>query len=198
MKSNIVFLAVLFSCGGAFALPQDWPCDKIELHIAAQKDAESFTFKGKNKEYALVIDNFVLDVDNPISYNCGAAGCLGTITDLKTQKSEELNFECSINDSKDILTCGQYITDEYLFTKYNNNEYRVNLCNSYFLSIQLNDCTDCFCVTHNSKSLLHNKELICNKENEQHLRCFTYYGYENYIDNATIDKYNNCVGMKVK
>lgn len=198
MKNSIISLIVLLSCGNALALPQDWPCDNINLYNISQSASESVTFRGTNQKYEIIIENFVLNVENPISYNCGQSGCSGTIKNLKTKKTEELNFECFLNDNKDILSCGQYIADEYLFSKYNQSEYRAYLCNSYFLSIHLDECSDCFCITHNSNSSQQNKQLICNKENEKQLHCFTYYGYENYIKDATTEAYDNCIGMKVK
>ena len=124
MKNSLLafFLSMVFACGRAFALPQDWPCEEIELYIVGKGQEWGHKFQGNNGLYEITIQNFDETEEQPHMYNCGNAGCLGTVKNLETGKSESMRFDCLLNRQKKSLRCRRMEGGEYLLTRVSANK----------------------------------------------------------------------------
>ena len=146
-----LFMGMVFTCGRANALPQDWPCAEIDLNIVANGNEWGHKFQGNNGLFEVTINNFDETEDQPYIYNCGNSGCLGTIKNLKTGKYEAMRFDCLYNAQQKSLRCRRIDGDEYLLTKVSENKYQVQLCNNYYKSLNINQCSGCKCTLQDSR-----------------------------------------------
>ncbi len=98
--------------GNAQALPERWSCDRISVY----KIKETF----ENAEHAIYTNEyygehqgFSLSIvlrgikGHPYSViQCGSAGCVGKMTNLKTKQSKNFRFDCSLEDNEgNALSC---------------------------------------------------------------------------------------------
>lgn len=195
-----LFMGMVFTCGRANALPQDWPCAEIDLNIVANGNEWGHKFQGNNGLFEVTINNFDETEDQPYIYNCGNSGCLGTIKNLKTGKYEAMRFDCLYNAQQKSLRCRRIDGDEYLLTKVSENKYQVQLCNNYYKSLNINQCSGCKCTLQDSRGKQAASDLMmnCLKENANTLRCFSYNGYEKWRNFENKDEdFENCVGLNL-
>ena len=121
MKNSFLFiLLVIFSCGKALALPQDWSCEEIFVHKTKEIQKNDVSYRnlyfGKNRTDSLSIElEGMYEYPNAI-INCGTAGCSGIMTNLQTNISENMRFDCSFTKDKDTFACHWIDNDEYLLT----------------------------------------------------------------------------------
>lgn len=200
MKNRYLFFLIClgFTCGKAFALPQDWSCDEIDLNVVADGSEWGHKFQGNNGLFEIMIDNF--DETEPYVYNCGNSGCLGTIKNLKTGEHENMRFDCLYNAQQKSLRCYRIDGDEYLLTKVSDDEYRVQLCGSYFKYLNISQCLGCKCILRDSRGAQESsdKEMNCNRESDDKLRCFSYDGYEKWRDFKNKDEdFEECRGLGI-
>ena len=94
---------MVLSCGNVHALPQDWPCKIFELDRYGKNVGESINYQGKDNEY--VLDVNVFWHTNTVVDDCGTAGCLGTIKNVKTNKEEHLRFFCEAENNYNKANC---------------------------------------------------------------------------------------------
>lgn len=109
---------MVFACGGAFALPQDWPCEEIDLNVVGDGQEWGHKFQGNNGRYEITIPNFDESEEQPHIYNCGSGGCPGIIKNLETGKSENMRFDCLLNQQEKSLRCYRMDGGEYLLTTF--------------------------------------------------------------------------------
>ena len=93
-------------------LPEQWPCDNISVHKIKEfyEDAEHTIY---TNEYYGEYQGFSLSLTlggikgYPYSViQCGSSGCLGTINNIKTQKSSDFRFDCRlVDDNENVLSC---------------------------------------------------------------------------------------------
>ena len=193
----VLFIAI-FICGKANALPQDWPCDEIDLNIVAKGSEYGHKFQGNNGLFEITIDNF--DEKEPQIYNCGNSGCLGTIKNLKTGKYENMRFDCLYNTQQKSLRCYRIDGDEYLLTKVSGDKYQVQLCESYYKSLNISQCLGCECVLQDSrgKQAASDIKMNCMRENDTSIRCFSYDGYEKWRNFENKDgDFERCIGLGI-
>lgn len=201
-NSFLLILLVIFSCGKALALPQDWLCEEILVQKTKeiQKDNVSYRnlYFGKNETYSLSIElEGMYEYPNAI-IDCGTAGCSGTITNLQTNISENMRFNCFFTKDNDTFACHRIDNDEYLLTLSGSDKYIAEICGSYYLYVNLQECQKCKCPLHDSRGKTESSDrlLHCTKENKSQIRCFTYYGYEAWrnFENKEND-FEECVGL---
>ena len=92
--------------------PEQWPCDCISVYKIKEtyEDAEHTIYTneyyGEHEGFSL---SLLREGINGYPYSviqCGSAGCLGTITNLKTRKSNNFRFDCHlVDDSENTLSC---------------------------------------------------------------------------------------------
>ena len=195
---------IFLTCGEAWSLPQDWQCDNIIVKKVKELQHDNASYRnlyyGENTFYSLSLElEGMYDFPSAI-LSCGTTGCSGTITDRKTGVSENMHFDCSFTKDDDVFSCHRIASDEYLFSLDKQGKYVVELCGSYQLYIETAKCKQCHCVAHDSRKELggSDRQLNCYHENERQIRCFSYFGYENWrnYENAESD-FNNCVGLKL-
>lgn len=201
-NSLIILLAVIF-CGKAYALPQDWPCGPFILkqaRILSQNNSElESEYTGTHKQYSLSVNIFWLL--NPLysEDDCGTAGCSGTITDNQTRQTENLRFFCETENSANLKALKCYINnnEEYLLSPYKNNEYRTELCGTYYKTVDINECEKCSCLVKDSRGSQYSAKMNCLLENNK-LHCLTGNTYsEKYFPKNTVNDYEKCVGLKI-
>ena len=190
---------IFLSCGKVYSLPQDWPCEEITLTKSNTSPKTENVFQGNNGIYQITIINFDDNIKYS-SYNCGNAGCLGKMTNLKTGQNETMRFDCHFDKIEKTLNCNRISGDEYILSKFSDNEYRVELCGNFYRYIYLDKCNECSCIVQDSRGNNHSTDYImnCTKENEQQIHCFTHYGYEEWrnFENKEND-YDNCIGLNL-
>ncbi len=194
------FLGLVFTCGKAYALPQDWPCDAVDLNIISKGVEWGHMFQGNDGLYEITIHNFDGNEEQPHVYNCGNSGCLGTMKNLKTGTSENMRFDCLFNSQKKSLRCSRIDGDEYLLTKESCGEYRVQLCGGYYKYLDINQCVGCSCVLQDSrgKQVSSDMKVNCTRESNDKLRCFSYDGYESWCNFENKDQdFENCIGLNM-
>ena len=96
MKIKFLFLLLVFSCGNAYALPQDWPCFGLQVEkydvINNNDGIFEYAYRGETQGYNLNI-NLQGFSEFPTSFaNCGNSGCWGTISEKATGRTESLRF----------------------------------------------------------------------------------------------------------
>ena len=113
-----LILFTIFSCGKAYALPQDWPCKAFELDEYQRIENGEFTinniYRGQDNDYALEV-NMYWKAKEGIA-DCGTSGCLGTIKNIKTLvKSRHLRPLKCLFSRKDLylFTCLQIFGNIY-------------------------------------------------------------------------------------
>lgn len=203
-NSFLLILLVIFSCGKALALPQDWLCEEILVKKVKELQHDDVSYRnlyyGKNQYYSLS-----LELEGSYKYpnaviSCGTAGCYGTITNLQTNVSENMRFDCFFTKDKDVFSCHRIDNDEYLLTLSKPDTYTVQLCNSYNLYVNIQECDQCKCIIHDSRGNKgsSDRQLNCYRENESQIRCFSYFGYEKWrnFENQEND-FDKCVGLKL-
>jgi len=203
-NSFLLILLVIFSCGKALALPQDWLCEEILVKKVKELQHDDVSYRnlyyGKNQYYSLS-----LELEGSYKYpnaviSCGTAGCYGTITNLQTNVSENMRFDCFFTKDKDVFSCHRIDNDEYLLTLSKPDTYTVQLCNSYNLYVNIQECDQCKCIIHDSRGNKgsSDRQLNCYRENESQIRCFSYFGYEKWrnFENKEND-FDKCVGLKL-
>lgn len=176
-------LMVLFCMLGApvQALPQDWPCDEVVLQKVGENEDGKGVFRGQNGEYQIEISSFDETAEHPFLYNCGNGGCWGIFKNLTTGVEEGMRFDCLLAEDKETMSCSRISGDEYLFGKVSDNEYRVELCGEYYLSLDLNQCEDEICVVRDSRGEEKGssvRKINCAQEGDDKVRCVG----ENYFD----------------
>ena len=193
-------MLMLFSCGKAYALPQDWPCKTFEIEKyegAENKSSDDYiTYHGQDGDYLLNV-NIFWKTNLPLD-DCGTAGCTGTIKNVKTGQEEDLRFFCEAENNFDIAKCYIRAGEEYILTKISEEYYRVNLCdNTSYKYVRLNECFGCTCVLHNSDKQNGEADLYMGcKKNENDLHCMTGNIYsETYNPAGSVDDFKNCVGL---
>ena len=155
-------------------------------------------FQGNNGLYEITIQNFDETENQPYIYNCGNAGCLGTLKNLETGKSEDMRFDCLFNQQKKSLLCHRLDGGTYLLTKAGADKYQVQLCGGYYKYLDISQCSACKCIIKDSRGqqVASDMEMNCIRENEDNLRCFTYAGYENWRNfEDKNEDFENCVGL---
>lgn len=200
MKNSLLasFFMMIFVCGTAVALPQDWPCEDFELYAVGKGQEWGHKFQGNNGLYEITIQNFDETENQPYIYNCGNAGCLGTLKNLETGKSEDMRFDCLFNQQKKSLLCHRLDGGTYLLTKAGADKYQVQLCGGYYKYLDISQCSACKCIIKDSRGqqVASDMEMNCIRENEDNLRCFTYAGYENWRNfEDKNEDFENCVGL---
>lgn len=200
MKNSLLasFFMMIFACGTAVALPQDWPCEDFELYAVGKGQEWGHKFQGNNGLYEITIQNFDETENQPYIYNCGNAGCLGTLKNLETGKSEDMRFDCLFNQQKKSLLCHRLDGGTYLLTKAGADKYQVQLCGGYYKYLDISQCSACKCIIKDSRGqqVASDMEMNCIRENEDNLRCFTYAGYENWRNfEDKNEDFENCVGL---
>ena len=189
---------MIFVCGTAVALPQDWPCEDFELYAVGKGQEWGHKFQGNNGLYEITIQNFDETENQPYIYNCGNAGCLGTLKNLETGKSEDMRFDCLFNQQKKSLLCHRLDGGTYLLTKAGADKYQVQLCGGYYKYLDISQCSACKCIIKDSRGqqVASDMKMNCIRENEDNLRCFTYEGYENWRNfEDKNEDFENCVGL---
>lgn len=203
MKNSLIILLVVIFCGKAYALPQDWPCSPFILkqaRILSQNNSElESEYTGTHKQYSLSVNIFWLL--NPLysEDDCGTAGCSGTITDNQTRQTENLRFFCETENSANLKALKCYINnnEEYLLSPYKNNEYRTELCGTYYKTVDINECEKCSCLVKDSRGSQYSAKMNCLLENNK-LHCLTGNTYsEKYFPKNTVNDYEKCVGLKI-
>ena len=200
LKNSLLasFFMMIFACGTAVALPQDWPCEDFELYAVGKGQEWGHKFQGNNGLYEITIQNFDETENQPYIYNCGNAGCLGTLKNLETGKSEDMRFDCLFNQQKKSLLCHRLDVVTYLLTKAGADKYQVQLCGGYYKYLDISQCSACKCIIKDSRGqqVASDMEMNCIRENEDNLRCFTYAGYENWRNfEDKNEDFENCVGL---
>ncbi len=200
LKNSLLasFFMMIFACGTAVALPQDWPCEDFELYAVGKGQEWGHKFQGNNGLYEITIQNFDETENQPYIYNCGNAGCLGTLKNLETGKSEDMRFDCLFNQQKKSLLCHRLDGGTYLLTKAGADKYQVQLCGGYYKYLDISQCSACKCIIKDSRGqqVASDMEMNCIRENEDNLRCFTYAGYENWRNfEDKNEDFENCVGL---
>ena len=199
MKNRyLFFFCAVFACGKANALPQDWSCDEIDLNIVANGSEWGHKFQGNNGLFEITIDNF--DENKPYVYSCGNSGCWGTIKNLKTGKYEDMRFDCLYDTQQKSLRCYRIDGDEYLLTKVSGDKYQVQLCESYYKSLNISQCLGCKCVLRDSrgKQAASDIKMNCMRENNTSIRCFSYDGYEKWRNFENKDgDFERCIGLGI-
>ena len=202
---NSLTLVLFFTAGSALALPQDWSCEEFQLTRASQNNDEN-TFIGEHNNYRLTITDFDT-APNFILANCGSAGCLGTITNLKTGKEETLRFDCSYSLETKRLSC--YLSDgnEYLLTQTSGTIYQTKTCttpNSHTIVLDTATCNQCHCILSyydkNNIKQAGTWSMNCTRESPTQIRCFTNNGYtawRNYDYINSSQDFQNCVNLKL-
>lgn len=187
---------MVLSCGNVHALPQDWPCKIFELDRYGKNVGESINYQGKDNEY--VLDVNVFWHTNTVVDDCGTAGCLGTIKNVKTNKEEHLRFFCEAENNYNKANCSIRKGEEYVLQKITENYYQVNLCgNSYFKYVNLNECFGCTCILHDSRKQkeVSDSYMGCVK-NIDSLHCMTGNVYfEKYNSDGKFNDLKSCVGL---
>ncbi len=181
--TSLFILTSLF-CGKVVALPQNWLCDEIMINKITELRIDDVSFsslyRGKSEKYLLEMTlNGLYDFPNS-TLQCGSSGCIGKLTNLDTSESEEMRFDCRMGSTIDTLFCYRLSGDEYILSKFSNNEYRVELCDSYYKYILLDECSDCFCIVHDSRKndTISDLFMKCILSNEEILHCFNRDAYE--------------------
>jgi len=207
MKIVSLFCVVLFVCGRAFALSQDWPCFEFEMKkvqtISENNQEFEYGYQGERKGYLLTV-NLSGFADEKTSFaDCGTTGCRGIITEIKTNKSEVVRLECyAIDNNYENVRCHISSADEFVFHK-ENGEYVVNYCSDApqrTLRFKHSDCKGCHCkmfwYDDGKKDKTGNWDMGCRIEGDQS-HCFTYNGYEEWrnFENKEQD-FQNCIGLK--
>jgi len=87
---------LLTICGKAHALPQDYPCRFFTLYetkiLEQNADELHNLYKGQDGNYVIEIEAF-WNLNSPDdSADCGTAGCVGSIINMKTKQEHFLSF----------------------------------------------------------------------------------------------------------
>ena len=100
-----------YSCN-ALALSEQWPCDNISVHkIKETYEDDEHTiytneYYGEHKGFSLSLLREGIKGYPYSVIQCGSSGCLGTITNLKTKKSNKFRFDCQLVDNNgNVLSC---------------------------------------------------------------------------------------------
>ena len=169
-------IAVLFgwSICGAYALPQDWPCDEVVLQKAGVNEDGKGIFRGADGAYQIEISSFDETAEHPFLYNCGNGGCWGMFKNLTSGVEEGMRFDCLLAEDKETMSCSRILGDEYLFGKVSDNEYRAELCGEYYLSLDLSQCEDEVCLVRDSRGEEKGssvRKMNCVQEGDDKVRC---------------------------
>ena len=188
---------MIFSCGQAHALPQDWPCKTFMLERYKEvKNEDVGIYRGQDKDYALEVNVFWQA--NTSSDDCGTAGCEGTIKNLKTDQEENLRFFCEVANNHNNAKCAIKTGEEYILQKVSAEYYQVNLCgNTFYKYVNINECSGCTCILHNSEGQNKNSDIFMGcKKNKDSLHCMTGNTYvEKYYPKNKVEDFKNCVGL---
>ena len=203
MKNSLIILLAVIFCGKAYALPQDWSCSPFILKqasILSQNNSElESEYTGTHKQYSLSVNVFWQL--NPLHSedDCGIAGCSRTITDNQTTQTENLRFFCETENSANLKALKCYINnnEEYLLSLYKNNEYRTELCGTYYKTVDINKCEKCSCLVKDYRDPQYSAKMNCLLENNK-LHCMTGNTYsEKYFLKNTVNDYEKFVGLKI-
>ena len=207
MKNSLFFLLLILSCGNAFALPQDWPCFGLNIKkyktISKKDGVFEYSYNGETKGYNLNINLSGIS-EIPTSFaDCGNSGCLGTISNKATGKTENLRFFCeeNNNDYKE-ATCYINFGDEAIFSNGDNGNYILSYCSDNkqkSLRFNVKDCNKCHCKMYwyngDTRNTSGEYNMACKKEGNK-LHCFTYHGYELWRNfQNKYEDFQNCVKL---
>lgn len=209
MKRSVLILGLMMSlfAGEVYALPQDWPCNPVEVYKQSvlRDDGDDFEY-----HYQGETGGFVLDIDLEGSYtyptlfaNCGTAGCFGSITENATGRTELLRFFCEeYNDDYTKVKCVVGFGDEAYFEEEKEGEYVLHYCSddmSKTLKFNKSDCEGCHCKMSwyegDVKKEPGDFNMACEFV-EKKAHCLTANGYTEQPDlNRNMDDFHNCVGL---
>ena len=207
MKIKFLFLLLVFSCGNAYALPQDWPCFGLQVEkydvINNNDGIFEYAYRGETQGYNLNI-NLQGFSEFPTSFaNCGNSGCWGTISEKATGRTESLRFFCEeYSEDYAKVTCHVGFGEEAVFRAMGDGNYILNYCSDdqhKTLRFNLKDCDKCYCKMYWYNGEVRNTAggygMACKRE-ENKAHCFTYYGYETWCDfKNKDDDFQNCVNL---
>lgn len=208
MTISFLLTAFLF-LRDAVALPQDWPCDYIEVFktdvIRDNKKDFEYHYQGETDKYFLSI-NLMGSHPFPNSFaNCGNDGCWGKITEKATQKTENLRFFCEeFDEDYSKAKCAVSFGDEAVFDEEMKGHYVVHYCSDNpdkTLQFNLSDCEKCHCTMDwyegQDKTEIGQWNMACNKE-QNGMHCFSFDGYLEWMDyQKEFDDFKNCVGLSL-
>jgi len=210
MKISYVIFFVGLSCDRADALSQDWPCEEFYVYktgVINDSDNEfEYSYKGETSKYIIDINLLGSHLFPNLFANCGTSGCLGTITEKSTTKSDSLRFFCEeYNEDYTKAKCHISFGDEAIFAKESKNSYSVHYCADNpkkILRFNVSDCEKCHCLAYwydeDSKNMLGSILMACKIEKTK-AHCFTYSGYEQWQNfNNNAEDYENCVGLSLE
>lgn len=191
---------MLFSCGNAYALPQDWLCKTFELEKTEEsgnKNSDDYTiYRGQDGYYLLNVNVFWrADMK---SDDCGTAGCSGTIKNIKTGQEEHLRFFCEAADNFDVAKCYIRSGEEYVLPRVSEGYYQLDLCDHTSSKyVRLDECFGCTCILHDAYKQSKDSDLYMGcKKNENSLHCMTGNIYsETYNPEGGSEDFKNCVGL---
>jgi hypothetical protein len=186
-----------FSCGNAYALPQDWPCKVFELERNGEvRNEDMNTYSGQDGTYALKVNIFLHK--NTKSDDCGSAGCNGTIKNIKTGETENLRFFCETENNYNNAKCHIRTGEEYILQKISDEYYQITLCDDTFYKyVHINECSECTCILHDSRKQNGDSDFYMGcKKDKDYLHCMTGNIYEEkYYPASEIDDFKNCVNL---
>ena len=104
---------IIFPISGyAQTSPEQWSCDSISVHKIKETFENSehtiYTneYYGEHQGFSLSLIQEGIKGYPYSVIQCGSAGCLGKITNLKTKKSNNFRFDCHlVDDSENVLSC---------------------------------------------------------------------------------------------
>lgn len=203
-----LFLLTILLKEKAYALPQDWPCNPIEVYkqsvLSDEGDDFEYRYQGETGGFVLNIDLAGSHTYPTLFANCGTAGCFGNVKEKLTRRTEVLRFFCEeYNDDYTKVKCVAGFGDEAYFEEKDEGEYVLHYCTddlSKILSFNKFDCERCHCrmswYDGDVKKEPGNLMMACDfKEKKAH--CFTLNGYTEQPGlDRRIDDFENCVGFE--
>lgn len=142
-------ICILFACGSAYALPQDWSCEEVEVVKAGTAfdlaGLEQVWYLGEREGVRLRIA-FYTDEKGKAVFDCGNQGCLGEFEEIASGQREEMHFYCEERgDEKAVcLPLNQRLLR---LSQGKNAPYELTMCGGKVLyQLSLKDCKDCHCV----------------------------------------------------
>lgn len=204
LKNNLLALFIILSYSSAYALPQDWPCGPFVLRATQVLDKNPYSlhniYQSNENIYSIEVEAFWKYTSPAYNLDCGTSGCTGTITNLKSRKTENLHFYCETTEDgiPDKIKCYVNNQEEYLLNRSSDNEYRILLCSEYYKYVKINECQECFCMIHDSRDDKYVSKMGCNIESKDKLHCMNGNVYvESYRPQRDIIDYRKCADLNI-
>lgn len=171
-------------CGGAEALPQDWPCEAIEVAEVGQAtdvgDLVRVTYAGERGNVRMKVDFYA--EAGKTDFDCGNQGCSGEFENVVSGEREAMDFYCEEREEKHVF-CYPVNWRVWRLDVVSGGHYAMTMCDgrvSYTLNLE--DCDKEQCVlrkkAEDGSEQRIERKCVLSGENGRAMVCVDRYEYE--------------------